>query len=1710
MSIKTAFNKFCLVSWKNHKTQWANPLEFVFILFSPMLLCLIAVFLRLFISVDNRIDTNYDPINLERSWSELIDTLQERHKFSKEFNRSYSPFIPQLIIGWAPNNFNLFEEIMNQATYYLDPMIARNFETCDDLKIAVQVESLFAGICFDSGSFDVYYKFVNGILASDENIPTILNYSIIFPSELRIFNASFIGANWMTLYQDDPKSSILLRLSQPYCGGYVGYVREGFINVQKAVSETFLKIVSGNHVPDIVLRRFPVIGLKQDPLLFYINRGLALLIIIGFLFPAQILVWQIVREKQSQMRCFLINMNFGNAIHFISWFFKGLVYMIFSSLTIIIVCKIQWNDAHGILTQTPWYVLLVVLCSYNVAATSFSLMVASFFRDSLTAIQVLTILWIITYMPFFILWNNPERAFLVLRVIFCAFPNTTLALVFESLTDREVIFLKEWMDYGYKLNFAADRVNVHMSCYISLICSVMHCCIGLYMDMWNSSELGKRRSLARGRNQNTNGFFTFYEGDNSFGPHDQQAVGINSTKIYEVEPSHRHFRIKIKKLCKRYAISDRPALNLLTWNIYENEVTILMGHNGCGKTTLLRILAGLQEPTRGSALISGHNIQTERVLASMELGLALENNLLLHDLSVSDHIRFICIVKGMMEKVDIKKQIDFLTKTLLIEHLKSRRVRNLTAKELCLLNICCAFAGHSSIILMDDLHSELDGPTQALIWNLINAEKSRRTIILVSNSTSLTELMADRLAIIAKGELKCTGTKPFLRNMYGHGYRLTCVKGRNCDVEQMLKHISTYMPNVTVESDIGYKIIFVLENRYEDQFTSLLDDLEENMRLLDILSLRIRDTSMEEIFLRFGCEDSNQSTSQMQVLNPQNALLINELYSLTDVAERNDMLVGYSLFMSRLRALLYKQLVASKGHLSIKILSSIGLLMGIICSFATVLLYGKNYELSPLSFNLTQLRNIDAFVEAMSDNRDVNEMVAFYTELLNWYDANVRSIQTDGVHDFYLLQENEFVKDANFRYIFGASFGDNIITAWFNNVPLHSAPFSLNLVHNAVARSFFDEEATIEVTLLPLPFQTQVNSYPQSPLGLGSLLGINFSLIFSYIWSGVTIFIINERCSSLKKQQLLAGVRFLTYWLAMALFDIMIIILISLILTLVVSLCLSPVHDFMMYFHLFLAFFVSGVSVVIISYVVAEFVENPTYGYIFTCFINVLGAIFFSTLITEVSQNVPIQLQFFSQYTFAKLILKFFTVYEYKLVCKDPEVYFLSAKILKCEAVPNCCIDYTYTSDEFGVNIEFCLILANIIVGITILIIIECHIPRCFWRLYHHIPIKSILCEKHDYESRRGAQLTVDKSVIAERHRIESMRNSERYHYAAILQKVGKHFRTTSVINRVDLCIDRYECVGISGLNNSGKTTLVKLLVNETRASYGSIVIRGYSMDRQLMKCYSYLGYCPQSDNLPNDLTPNDILYIHTVLHGYSRLSVSKICNYLLILLGLQNCSNRPLQLCTPGQRRRLAFALAILGSPSLVCVDGLPAGIDPIGKRTIFSITDFMQRHGTSFLYTTLSRIDSECLCQRAPLLHSGQLWTIGSHGQQTTYYRIGYLLEVRFKRKVNINVSLSRSTWNRINHFPMSPHKKFQAFMEIKFPLALLQGEHLDSMSFYIPIKTTTFSHLFFIIRKDAFEMNLEDFHLTRNVITGTHADLLEWFSAPQKQKYDYTTTT
>ncbi|XP_017121322.1 phospholipid-transporting ATPase ABCA3 [Drosophila elegans] len=1688
MTVRDYIRKFILMNWKNQKLQLASPLELLFIVLLPPLFTVVAVTMRFLVPVDPRSDKVYEPIDLDRSWAELVEKLERARKFADRFNVKGNPFTPHLVIGWAPERNNVFKAMMTKVKTEIEPMSMLSFEDCDKLREAMVELNLFAGLCF-SDSFKEEWVFMEESQWPNSHIQPVLNYTIILPSELRLLDGDFLMANWMTMYKDDPHTFLLIRLNQPYEGGFVGYVREGFIRLQKTVSEAFLDLASHKSPPTILLRRFPVTGRAQDPLMYNLDYGMAFMVIIGFLFPIQLFVWQVVNEKQTQLRQFLINMNIGNLIHFVCWYIKGVVLMMLSSLIVALLLKIRWDQEHGVLTQTPWYILILVLFCYSSASISFALLVASFFRNALNAVRVITIMWVVSYVPTFMLWNAPGGTFLTLRYVSYVLPNVVLTLAFECLIERESIYNVTWADSGYILHYHDSSVTVASSTWIFMLTSLIYCAIGLYVDTWrglnqSGKKMKKPNPVASVHED------PYHDRADSF-TNQGQAIGVNSTKIYEVEPSHRRFKLKIKKLCKRFGTKDRPALNLFTWNVYENEVTVLMGHNGCGKSTLLKILAGLVEPSRGTVMISTFNIQTERKAASMELGIALGHEMLLTGLTVLDYVRFICRVKGLHNSIEIDGQANYFLNVLRMENLKGKRIRNLSERDLCFVSICCAFVGNSPIILIDDIHSDLDKHSQSLIWDLINEEKSKRTIIVVSNMPTLAENIADRMAVMSNGELKCTGTRPFLKNMYGHGYRLTCVKAKNCNVKELFDMMNSYMPNMSVERDIGYKVTFVLENKYEDQFPMLIDDLEQNLERLGVLSFRIRDTSMEEIFLRFGCEDNDQVGGNQSQENT--LVLLEEYFATLAEAREKGRAKGWRLGLLHFRAMFYKRWIAAFRHWMVVVFELLAIALAGVCTFSSVFMYGKNYQLVPLTFNLSQLQTVHAFVELFSDDDNAKDMHAFYTELLYWYDAHVTMLTRNRRGKYALLHQNEFTRNVNFRYIFGATFDKGTVTAWFNNIPLHSAPYALNAVHNAVARHLFDEEATIDVTLEPLPFQTNINTYPPNTNNFGGSLAFSICFVMIFIWPAFVIFLISERASFMKKQQFLAGASFSSYWVFTALYDAFFLLLFSVGVVGLVAIYKSPHHYVMLYVFILITLILAGIWVILLAYLISSIFRNPCYGFMWLCGINSLGLVVFSQLYRTGIENMTLEPSFLIMYSVAVIICKLLVIYEFKLICTDPIVNFTSVEIFKCKSIPNCCYCSDCSTPESGIYWELTVMtVLNLVLGVVL-----------FIKEFHSIvgfgycrSAKTASPADNNREDDLVSENTLDTANSAKRFRADNLTEQERGKMAAVGIGIVYNNRRNKVLKDLDFSVEKSECVSIYGSNNSGKSTLLRLLVSEAKLKSGQIWIQGHSVHRNRLKCYRMVGFCPQKDSLPAEFTPRELLYIHGLIQGHKHRMARELSESLLRLLGLEQCWNRSVRMCTSGQIRRFYFAYAVMGSPDLICVDGVPAGMDPTGKQIMLMMTTTMQSIGSSFLFTTLSSMDSERMCTRTPKLKDGQLWMLGDADGENASYKDGYQVEVRFKRKVNPNVSMSRTTWNLINHFPMSPNKKFSAFMGIKFREATLYAEREDSMVFHMPLGTTTFSEIFFTLRKDAFEMNIEDYFITRNMRTGTQIYGIEYF--------------
>lgn len=131
--------------------------------------------------------------------------------------------------------------------------------------------------------------------------------------------------------------------------------------------------------------------------------------------------------------------------------------------------------------------------------------------------------------------------------------------------------------------------------------------------------------------------------------------------FFEKEPTNLRAGIKIKNLRKTFG--QKTAVRDVSLDMYEDHITVLLGHNGAGKTTTMSMLTGVITPTTGTAYVGGHNIRTEMWKVRDSLGLCPQHNVLFDELTVEEHIYFFSRLKGINRrqvKAEIQKYVQLL------------------------------------------------------------------------------------------------------------------------------------------------------------------------------------------------------------------------------------------------------------------------------------------------------------------------------------------------------------------------------------------------------------------------------------------------------------------------------------------------------------------------------------------------------------------------------------------------------------------------------------------------------------------------------------------------------------------------------------------------------------------------------------------------------------------------------------------------------------------------------------------------------------------------------------------------------------------------------------------------------------------------------------------------------------------------------------------
>lgn len=369
----------------------------------------------------------------------------------------------------------------------------------------------------------------------------------------------------------------------------------------------------------------------------------------------------------------------------------------------------------------------------------------------------------------------------------------------------------------------------------------------------------------------------------------------------EDDPKGRPVRIRIKSLRKVYS-NKKVAVEGLSFNMFEGHITALLGHNGAGKTTTMSMLTGMKRPTSGTAEIWGYDIRYEMKKIRNSLGYCPQHNILFDRLTVREHLYFYGRLKGL-SKVQVQYEIEKYIKALELVDKTNVRASSLSGgmqRKLCVGIALCA---GSNVVLCDEPTSGMDPAARRALWDLLIAEKSRRTLILSTHFMDEADMLGDRIAIMADGKLKAVGSSFFLKKKFGVGYRLICVKAPECDVEAVTQILGKYITDITVESNIGFELSYLLHEEFAHRFQSMLEELENNSERLFILDFGISLTTLEEVFMKVGSDSTQLS----------DAVSVNSLATTSTDVESNssvgeyELLAGFSLFLCQLRALFLKK-----------------------------------------------------------------------------------------------------------------------------------------------------------------------------------------------------------------------------------------------------------------------------------------------------------------------------------------------------------------------------------------------------------------------------------------------------------------------------------------------------------------------------------------------------------------------------------------------------------------------------------------------------------------------------------------------------------------------------------------------------------------------------------------------------------------------------------
>uniref|UniRef100_A0A665WRZ3 Cholesterol transporter ABCA5 n=1 Tax=Echeneis naucrates TaxID=173247 RepID=A0A665WRZ3_ECHNA len=621
------------------------------------------------------------------------------------------------------------------------------------------------------------------------------------------------------------------------------YWYSGFIRLQSLIdaaiiqmqtkrsvwSEMDLKVVMMGQPGSVEVQKFP-------------HALISIYLVLAFTPFVTFLIVNVAAEKEHRLKDTMTMMGLYDTAFWMSW---GLLYAALVTMMSILMSIIATYTA--LFPNSDFFVIFSLIFLYGISSIFFSFMLTPLFKKpkfASTVGSMLTVVFGCLSLFTVLMKDFPQPLVWLLCLLSPSAFSIGIAQVTHTLRGDGAVF--------------SSLAHGPHPLYVPLIMLVLDCFLYLMLAVYLDQVLPGERSLV------------YFLKPSYWSKRKKRYVEVSSVYDAEVngapvgeesvEPVSPEFRgkeaIRISNIRKVYKEKDNvvEALRGLTFDIYEGQITALLGHSGAGKSTLMNILCGICPPTNGSATIYGSPVAEIADGSEMKqlVGICPQFNIIFDVLTVEEHLRIFAAIKGI-PPADIDAEVTKVLKDLDLEKIMNAQAKNLSGGQKRKLSVGIAILGDPKILLLDEPTAGMDPCSRHQVWSLLKSRRAGRVTVLSTHYMDEADILADRKAVISQGQLKCVGSSLYLKTKCGVGYHLRMSINNGCEAEKITSLVKQHVPKAKLSRQHEAELTFTLPFESMDTFPGLFSHLDCQPDL-GIINYGVSMTTLEDVFLRLEAE----------------------------------------------------------------------------------------------------------------------------------------------------------------------------------------------------------------------------------------------------------------------------------------------------------------------------------------------------------------------------------------------------------------------------------------------------------------------------------------------------------------------------------------------------------------------------------------------------------------------------------------------------------------------------------------------------------------------------------------------------------------------------------------------------------------------------------------------------------------------------------------